>query len=261
MRLAKLITLALSLTALVALSACGPKYPNCDSDKQCRGVGEYCFNKTCVKCIDDSHCAELGPCGRCNVGSHTCEGTTGNIGDCCSLDSDCSSNVCLKGANDLVGKCVECIQNTDCGQGMKCANYRCVPDTECSDETPCPAGKKCESGRCVADVCQLQNIYFDFDEYAIRADARDVLNNDTNCMRERGIENVSLEGHCDDRGADEYNLALGNRRANAVKKFLKTLGLRDGNMSTISYGEERPTCMDATESCWGKNRRVEVLPK
>lgn len=260
MRLAKLLTLAISLVALFSLTACGPKYPNCNSDKQCKDAGEYCFNKTCVKCLDDSHCAQLGPCGTCNLSSHVCLGTTGSIGACCSLDSDCDSNACLKGANEVTGKCVECMEGT-CGAGMKCVGNRCVPDVECSGAADCGAGRKCENGKCVEDICKIQPIYFDFDEYAIRDDARETLNGNASCMKERGITAVSLEGHCDDRGSDEYNLALGNRRANAAKKFMKTLGMKDKDLKTISYGEENPTCMDSSEYCWSKNRRVEIIQK
>ncbi|HNZ03337.1 MAG TPA: peptidoglycan-associated lipoprotein Pal [Myxococcota bacterium] len=261
MRIAKFLAVAISLVALASLTACGPKYPDCNSDKQCKDHGEYCFNKTCVKCLDDSHCAQLGPCGTCNQSSHVCVGTTGSIGACCSLDSDCDSNACLKGANEITGHCVECLEGT-CGAGMRCVGNKCVPlETECDDLRPCASGKKCESGRCIDDICKIQPIYFDFDEYEIRDDARNVLQANVDCMKERGITNVSLEGHCDDRGSDEYNMSLGKNRAVAAKKFLKTLGLKDKTLSVISYGEEKPTCMDQSEYCWSKNRRVETVQK
>lgn len=260
MKLARVLTIVFACTSLLTLVACGPKYPNCDSDKQCKEKGEYCYDKKCVKCIDDSHCAQMGPCGKCSP-NHECKLPLGEIGDCCSLDNDCRSKHCLVAGGAETGKCVQCKENPDCGSGMKCVNNSCVPDVECSSDTDCGQGRKCDGGKCVVDLCKLRPAYFDFDEYELRTDSREALDKSLACMKERGIETISIEGHCDDRGSDEYNLALGNRRSAAAKKYLKKMGVKDKSVSTISYGEERPTCMDATESCWSKNRRAEIVEK
>ena len=260
MKLARVLTIVFSVAALISLVACGPKYPNCDSDKQCEEHNEYCLDKTCVKCIDDSNCSQMGPCGKCST-NHECQLPSGNIGDCCSLDADCMSKHCLIAAGTETGACVQCIQNPDCGSGMKCVNNSCVPDVECSTDADCGQGRKCDNNKCIVDVCKLQPVYFDFDEYSLRTDARDTLDNNYTCMKERGITNISVEGHCDDRGSDEYNLALGNRRANAAKKYMKRIGVSRKDVRSISYGEERPACMDSGESCWSRNRRAETVEK
>ena len=74
-----------------------------------------------------------------------------------------------------------------------------------------------------------------------------------------GLARVEIEGHCDDRGTNEYNLALGAKRAQAAREYLTTLGVVAARLSTISYGEEIPVCKEATESCWGQNRRARFV--
>lgn len=110
----------------------------------------------------------------------------------------------------------------------------------------------------------LRDIYFDYDKYDIRDDAKPVVADLASRLAKDGRLAVIIEGHCDDRGTGEYNLALGDRRANAVKTHLMSLGVAAARMRTISYGEEKPLCSAATEECWAKNRRahfVLALPK
>ncbi len=257
MKLLKILAAVFSVVVLMTLSACGPKYPDCGSDKDCKDKGEFCFDKKCVKCVNKSQCAQMGPCGYCNA-SKECARPKGMSGDCCSLDQDCQQGKCWKLPGADTGTCAQCLGEADCGPNMKCVQGNCVPNVECSGDADCGAGKKCENGKCVIALCEAKPVYFDFDEYAIRADARTALNNTYSCIKERGITSISIEGNCDERGSDEYNLALGNRRANAAKKFLKGLGMKDKQMSTVSYGEERPACMSTGESCWTQNRRDEI---
>lgn len=110
----------------------------------------------------------------------------------------------------------------------------------------------------------LKEIYFDFDRYDIRADARPVLQANADWLRKNPAMRVQIEGHADERGTTEYNLALGAKRAQAAKDYLATLGVGAGSLSTISYGEEVPVCKEKTEECWQKNRRgrfVVIAPK
>ena len=74
------------------------------------------------------------------------------------------------------------------------------------------------------------------------------------------LAHVTIEGHCDERGSTEYNLALGDRRANAVKQYLVNLGIPAGNLNTVSFGKEKPFCMESNESCWQQNRRGHFVP-
>lgn len=107
-------------------------------------------------------------------------------------------------------------------------------------------------------VPAFDDIHFDFDEYAIRADAKPVLRELSSWLIENG-SSVVVEGHCDDRGTNEYNLALGDRRAASVKQFLVASGVPASRIDTVSYGEERPLCDADTESCWSSNRRAHFV--
>ena len=106
----------------------------------------------------------------------------------------------------------------------------------------------------------LGTIYFDFDQSAIRADARTVLRKNAEQLRASG-ENVTVEGHCDERGDEEYNLALGEPRANAVKKYLVDLGVGSSQLRTISYGESKPAAVGHSEESWQWNRRAEFVAR
>ena len=102
---------------------------------------------------------------------------------------------------------------------------------------------------------QNQDIYFDFDKYDLRTDARATLDRKASFLNQNSSVRVQIEGHTDDRGTAEYNLALGERRANAAKQYLTTAGISAGRLSTISYGEERPLDPGQNEAAWAKNRR------
>ena len=99
------------------------------------------------------------------------------------------------------------------------------------------------------------NIYFEFDKSTLTPMAQDTLMRHAAWLRENAGVTVTIEGHCDERGTNEYNLALGDRRADSAKAFLVDLGISSSRLTTISYGEERPLCMQQNEECWGKNRR------
>jgi len=101
----------------------------------------------------------------------------------------------------------------------------------------------------------LKEIYFEFDKYDLRADARDTLKTNADWLKSNPSARVEIEGHCDERGTNEYNLALGAKRAQAAKDYLTTLGIGADRLSTISYGSEIPVCSDHSEDCWARNRR------
>ncbi|NOY70638.1 MAG: peptidoglycan-associated lipoprotein Pal [Deltaproteobacteria bacterium] len=102
-----------------------------------------------------------------------------------------------------------------------------------------------------------KKLYFDFDDAALRYDAIGVLKDQARWLRSNPDVSIIIEGYCDERGTDEYNLALGARRAESVKSFLAKAGIDAGRMMTISYGEERPVDPGHNEDAWAKNRRVE----
>jgi len=106
-----------------------------------------------------------------------------------------------------------------------------------------------------SDVIMQEDIYFEFDRSTLTPAAQDNLLRKAEWLRENMDATVTIEGHCDDRGTNEYNLALGDRRAESAKAFLVDLGIDPMRLTTISYGEERPVCNQQNEECWAKNRR------
>jgi peptidoglycan-associated lipoprotein len=105
------------------------------------------------------------------------------------------------------------------------------------------------------DVVMQEDIYFEFDKSTLTPAAQDNLLRKAEWLRENSDVTATIEGHCDDRGTNEYNLALGDRRAESAKAFLVDLVIAASRLTTISYGEERPVCTQQDEECWAKNRR------
>ncbi len=105
----------------------------------------------------------------------------------------------------------------------------------------------------------LKDINFDYDKSDITPEARSVLQDSADWIRSNADTKVQIEGHCDERGTEEYNLALGERRANAVKNYLISLGVEGDRLYTISYGEELPLDPGHDETAWAKNRRAHFL--
>ncbi len=103
----------------------------------------------------------------------------------------------------------------------------------------------------------LVNIHFDFDKSDIKEGDRALLQGVADFMKAYPQAKVEIQGHCDERGTNEYNLALGNRRAAAALSYLKTLGVDEARFTTISFGKEKPLCTEAKEACWSQNRRDE----
>jgi peptidoglycan-associated lipoprotein len=105
----------------------------------------------------------------------------------------------------------------------------------------------------------LQIAYFGYDDAVLTGDARAILAKDADWLRKNPGVEIIIEGHCDERGTVEYNLALGDRRAKAARSYLMKLGVKGGRIATISYGEEKPADLGHDEDAWAKNRRAELL--
>jgi peptidoglycan-associated lipoprotein len=105
----------------------------------------------------------------------------------------------------------------------------------------------------------LLDAYFDYDHSELRDDARTELSRDAQWLKKFPSVRILLEGHCDERGTEAYNLALGDRRAAAAREYLVSLGVVESRIQTVSYGKERPFCTDETEHCWQENRRDHVV--
>ena len=105
----------------------------------------------------------------------------------------------------------------------------------------------------------LGDVYFDYDRAELREDARERLTKNAEWLRSHSQFEVTIEGHCDERGTNEYNLALGERRAGAARDYMTSLGVNVARLRSISYGEERPQCTASAESCWAMNRRAHFI--
>jgi peptidoglycan-associated lipoprotein len=105
----------------------------------------------------------------------------------------------------------------------------------------------------------VSDINFDFDSSSIRPDAREILQVNASYLLKHRVSSIMIEGHCDERGTAEYNMALGERRAQETKKYLINLGIKESIMKTISYGSERPLFPDSNEEAWAKNRRAHFV--
>jgi peptidoglycan-associated lipoprotein len=105
----------------------------------------------------------------------------------------------------------------------------------------------------------LAPIYFDFDMYNIRGDQTPRLDQNAKWLKKNPTARIRIEGNCDERGSNEYNLALGERRANSAQEYLTNMGIAPERIETLSYGEERPLCPEHDEECWSKNRRADFV--
>ncbi|MGE5346416.1 MAG: peptidoglycan-associated lipoprotein Pal [Acidithiobacillales bacterium] len=126
-------------------------------------------------------------------------------------------------------------------------------------ETPPPPEMKVTDRSLVEISGYLKSAYFDYDKSDIRPDAREALNADADFLKKWQTLKVTIEGHCDERGTREYNMALGQRRASAAKEYLVSLGVDASRLTTISYGKERPFCTEHNEECWQQNRQAHFV--
>jgi peptidoglycan-associated lipoprotein len=121
--------------------------------------------------------------------------------------------------------------------------------------TPAPVTEAKTSSIDELFLQEVADAYFDYDSAELRPDARQAIQKDAAFFKQYPTMRVTIEGHCDERGSTEYNLALGQRRANAVMQYLVSLGIPESRLNATSWGKEKPFCMEATEACYAKNRR------
>mgnify|MGYP005856158493 CR=1 FL=1 len=133
-----------------------------------------------------------------------------------------------------------------------------VSSSEMAEQQRREAEARAEEAQAEA-LREITTFYFDFDTSEIKPEARDVLIAHANFLRANPGQKVRVEGHADERGTKEYNLALGERRANAIQRFLVVNGAARGQTETVSFGEEKPAVRSSSESAWAQNRRVELV--
>lgn len=236
---------ALFTFATLLLAGCGPEYPACDTDGDCR-EGEFCVNGQCQDCRTDGDCETGQQCrsGACEDIPGYCDAATP-----CPAGQECVNNRCQ------TIRVTECDDARPCPTGQQCSGGDCVPiPGYCDASTPCPAGQRCEGDRCV-NLCSFDSVYFEFDSHALDSADRDVLSRDRACTTERGSSSLTLTGHADPRGTEEYNMALSESRARAVQQYLRRLGVHI-EMRPVGRGEESASGYD--EASWERDRRVDI---
>lgn len=135
----------------------------------------------------------------------------------------------------------------------------------CASDSQCKAGTLCLSGRCVPitsglEECAVVRVHFDFNRFVLRPEDEQPLQRIARCLRADQALRVTIEGNADERGTEEYNLALSSQRAGAVERYLEALGVSRRQLDAIAYGDVRPLCTEHDEACWAKNRRVALKP-
>jgi peptidoglycan-associated lipoprotein len=228
---------ALSLIIFTAaLTGCPPTYPKCESDDHCKEKGEVCVQGMCQECAIDSNCK------------------AGFV---------CETNKCVPKP--------ECSEKKGCGEGKKCTKGKCAIDesltskVECSVDDDCGSGQGCTKGKCATKenldmsgnaACTYDAVRFEFNEFTLSADTQSALTKYAECIRKQSLR-FTLEGHADERGTDEFNMVLSQKRAASVRKYLVDLGVSGGALDTVGYGENKPLVNGADEEAFAKNRRVE----
>ncbi len=207
---------ALLVSWAMAGAGCGPSYPKCDNDQDCH-LHEFCVNGQCQMCRTNADC----PTGQA-----------------------CDSGRC----DPIPGFCQG---SGDCPHGQQCQNNRCITPVQSTEDIPAPTPPSEDNG-----PCQVSPVYFAFDSDALDTGSRNTLESDAQCINQRGFAHVHLTGYTDPRGTEEYNLALGDRRARSVMKYLTSMGVGSGKLTTSSMGEEMAQGTD--ESSWYHDRRVEM---
>lgn len=239
MRAAMAVT-AVALAPLLA-GCPRPAYPSCAADQDCRGHGEVCVERTCQQCRVDTDCPSDGRCLR---------------------------NRCFAGRDG-------CGQDGDCTDGQRCVEQHCVAPPECDAMHACPGGAVCQNGRCMVAyddgvterpdpednagrLCRFQPVRFGTDSTQLDEEARRGLATAADCLRRERTTHYTLIGRADARGTVEYNLALGDRRSQAVRRYLQSLGVDETRLPVSSEGEAGATGVD--EAGWARDRRVDFRP-
>jgi peptidoglycan-associated lipoprotein len=258
-------TLALiAVAALLAGCPSKPNYPECKIDQDCAEHGQVCLNGFCKECREDANCAA-------KPGKSLCKNAICVEKQQCATRAECQAGEKCSPAGKCVPECTVGSAAQDCAPGHKCISGRCAAEEECLADADCTSGGACVDKVCKAQgsvmnpsgaqklgACELKAVLFGFDDATLTPESRKQLDADFQCLKEAIFRRAVVSGHTDERGTTEYNLALGERRAGAVKKYLVDLGLEAARVKAISYGKERPVDPGHDEAAWARNRRVEI---
>ncbi len=256
--LMKWLWLPSTVCAVLLFSGCKPNYPNCSGDKDCPGFAagkEFCVDAKCQQCRPDHD--DCGPGKSCNSGR--CDPIPGY----CAKGTDCPSGVCEK------NRCAACSLDKHCPGGTRCSAGRCQTDTRkpCKHNDECAETEDCVAGRCTpvggkryspegAGACKLDTVRFGYNEFDLNPQTSEVVGRNVDCIKKNDSRPVNLIGRTDPRGTPEYNLALSDKRAQAVKRRMVALGVPDDKVYPIARGETEATGTD--EGSWEQDRRVDT---
>lgn len=249
-RISMVAGLALAVTVL---AGCPPTYPKCNSDETCQEKGEVCVNGSCQECSTDANCKAGFACQ---------ENKCVPKGPECSRDEQCTGGKICE-----AGKCAEpqCNSKAQCQGAQECQKGRCaLPPGACNSNTDCGGDQECQQNKCVAAAaqkaeCNYEPLRFGFNESSLTSEAQSRLGELAQCIKDGSTGRIELAGHADERGTEEYNLQLSQKRAASVKKYLVDLGVPANQLKTVGYGENKPAEQGATEEAWAANRRVEFV--
>jgi len=239
-----ILVAAIALVIGFAATSCGDssKKPGCKADKDCKNK-QVCSANSCVECTKDAQC----PSGK------RCQANACVIPPCES-DKDChDGQVCQ------AGKCKACAADSECGSGS-CNAGACQPAKKCSKDEDCADDEDCVDGLCRkagagspgTATCTLSTVYFGYDDSSVQASERDRLGANVACIEKTKGKSVYLIGHTDTSGTEEYNIALSERRAQAVADFMARLGSDPARLQVVPKGETEPTGLGDD-----RDRRVE----
>ena len=218
--------LLLSLTLAAGLAGCAqdPKVAGCLTDDDCTG-GDRCVAQQCQACAEDAHCGADQRCvsGRCETACVCPDGRA------CAADGACAPEEAQ------------------------------IPEAEADTLASRRQALLEACGVTDPDALRLPPLQFEFDRAELTADARQQLEAAADCLRALEVIELVVEGHCDERGTEEYNLALGHSRAESVRTYLGNLGLDRSRLRPISKGKLEPVCDQSTDGCYARNRRVLLL--
>lgn len=242
-----LLAALIALGACFALPSCGGPAPTtgCKADSDCKDHA-VCSAGKCVQCIDDAQCGAGKECSA----------------NACVPAAECKNDKqCPAGQVCQAGKCKACAADSECGPGGSCVAgackeaKACTKDGECADDEDCVNGFCRKAGGTVGageGGCTLSTVYFSFDDSTVQASERDRLAANVACIEKTKGRNVYLIGHTDTSGTEEYNIALSERRAQAVADYMSRLGSDPARMQIVPKGETEPTGLGDD-----KDRRVE----
>jgi len=229
-------------------AGCKPDYPTCETDKDCHAK-EFCVANKCQQCRQDTDCGNGQTCqaGKCDAIPGYCLSKAQ-----CPADQECIAN-----------RCRPCTADSECPAGAKCWKGTCSTQTHCSKDDDCAQDEDCVNSVCKKTTrpppskmsCNLDSVYFDFNEAALTTTATATLAKNVECLKANPGKAATLVGHTDPRGTAEYNIALSERRAGSVKTYLQQSGIEGSRLPVLPRGALDAKGTD--EPSWAQDRRVD----